>query len=389
MGGGAAGFFSAINTPEGSKVLILEKNKRPLQKVKVSGGGRCNVTHFCFDPQKLVENYPRGSDFLLEPFGRFGPQQTIDWFNQRGVSIKKESDGRMFPDTDSSQTIIDCFLNEARRKKVELRLLSKVLDFENSDDGWLVRLENEEIRTSKLLIATGSDKHIWERLKAMSLDIIEPVPSLFTFHIEDSALQGLTGTPFPEIVVRTKGLQSRGPGLITHWGMSGPGVLKLSAFGARVFFEKDYCFDINVDWLPRFSESDIINELKTEQASNPKKKVRNFTPLGLSKRFWEFICNKSQVSEHQNWSETGKKHFKRITESLKKMSFEVNGKSTFKDEFVTAGGISLEEVDPKTFQSIKYSGLYFAGEVLDIDAVTGGFNFQAAWTGGWHVASSI
>lgn len=295
----------------------------------------------------------------------------------------------MFPDTDSSQTIIDCFLNEARRKKVELRILSKVLDFENSDDGWLVRLENEEIRTSKLLIATGSDKHIWERLKAMSLDIIEPVPSLFTFHIEDSALQGLTGTSFPEIVVRTKGLQSRGPGLITHWGMSGPGVLKLSAFGARAFFEKNYRFDINVDWLPRFSESDIINELKTEQASNPKKKVRNFTPLGLSKRFWEFICNKSQVSEHQNWSETGKKHFKRIAESLKKMSFEVNGKSTFKDEFVTAGGISLEEVDPKTFQSIKYSGLYFAGEVLDIDAVTGGFNFQAAWTGGWHVASSV
>lgn len=367
----------------------MEKNKRPLQKVKVSGGGRCNVTHYCFEPQKLIENYPRGKDFLLEPFKRFGPKETVEWFARRGVTIKKESDGRMFPVSDSSQTIIDCFLKEARMKSIELRTLSKVLDFTPIEGGWRVKLENQEIKTSKLLIATGSDKHIWEILKTMNFAIEEPVPSLFTFNINDKALQSLTGTSFPNILVKTKGFQSEGPGLITHWGLSGPAVLKLSAFGARYFAENQYEFEVKVDWIPQISGNQILDLLKEEQSANPKKKVRNLSPFGLSKRFWEFICDKSQVSEFQNWSETGKKHFKRIADSLKKMPFEVNGKSTFKDEFVTAGGLDLAEINHRTFEAKSYPGLYFAGEVLDIDAVTGGFNFQAAWTGGWHVASSV
>ncbi|MGR3809273.1 NAD(P)/FAD-dependent oxidoreductase [Jiulongibacter sp. NS-SX5] len=389
IGGGAAGFFAAINCPAKSKVLILEKNRKPLQKVKVSGGGRCNVTHYCFEPELLVENYPRGKDFLLEPFQRFGPADTINWFENRGVKIKKESDGRMFPVTDDSQTIIDTFLAEARKKKVEVALSSKVHSFERSEDQWLVITEERKLICDKLLIASGGDKAIWEQLTGLGLNLVSPVPSLFTFHVPEKELHELSGISFPQMTVKTKGFKTSGPGLITHWGVSGPVVLKLSAFGARQFNDLDYQFDIQVDWLADVSIDHILTWLKKEQADNPKKKVRN-TPLpGLTKRFWEFMCTKSLVGEFQNWSETGKKHFKRITDNLKKMPLKVTGKSTFKEEFVTAGGVDLSEIDSSTFELKRFPGLYLAGEVLDIDAVTGGFNFQAAWTGGWHVAQNL
>ncbi len=390
IGGGAAGFFAAINSPKGTKTIILEKNRAPLQKVKVSGGGRCNVTHHCFEPEKLIENYPRGKEFLLEPFRRFGPSDTINWFSERGVSIKKEQDGRMFPVTDSSQTIIDCFQKELSKKNIELRASTKVLSFSKEEDCWQVSLENEEkLETKNLLIATGGDKAIWNQLRSLNLSIVEPVPSLFTFQIQDKFLHELSGTSFESSTVKTKGFRSSGPMLITHWGLSGPAVLKLSAFAARELANQNYSFTITVDWLAEISTEKIVEELRRYQTENPKKKVRSLSVFGLSKRFWEYICNESSVGEFQNWSETGKKHFRKISENLKKKVFHVEGKTTFKEEFVTAGGVCLSEIDPNSFMVNKYPGLYLAGEVMDIDAVTGGFNFQAAWTSAYIVSNSI
>jgi predicted Rossmann fold flavoprotein len=370
--------------------LILEKNRETLQKVKVSGGGRCNVTNSCFDPEQLVKNYPRGEEFLLNPFKNFGPAEMVQWLENRGVRVKTEPDGRIFPVSNNSQTIIDCFRRAAQSNGVSIRTSSRAINFEARQDGWEIELAEGPALTSKfLLLSTGSDKMIWEKLKAMNLQIIEPVPSLFTFHIDDKELQSLSGVSFEKVKVTALGMEMNGPALITHWGLSGPAVLKLSAFGALDFALKSYRFKIRVDFLPLLKKDQILETFRHFQQNDLKRKVVNTVPFELSRRFWEYICQKAGVREFQNWSETGKKHFAQLTELLKNASFEVTGKSTFKEEFVTAGGIDLSEVDSGTFQITKYPGLFAAGEVLNIDAVTGGFNFQAAWTAGWHVADFL
>ncbi|WP_341225189.1 NAD(P)/FAD-dependent oxidoreductase [uncultured Arcticibacterium sp.] len=393
VGGGAAGFFAAINTVSNNpdlRVLIIEKNKEALQKVKVSGGGRCNVTHDCFQASELVKNYPRGKEFLLKPFERFGPNETIAWFNNRGVGIKKEADGRMFPASNTSQTILDLFHDEIKRLGIELRCLARVTNFEKGESGWKIDLQKgRSLRTKNLMLATGSDRTIWESLKKLDLEVVAPVPSLFTFKIEDEELRALAGNSFLNSKASIPDIETTGPALITHWGMSGPSILKLSAFAARELEKKNYVFKLKMDFLPELSDKMVLETLKNYQIENPKKKVLNTPLFDLSKRFWEFLCNKSNVTEHQNWSETGKKHFRLFQDNLKKMVFDVTGKSTFKEEFVTAGGVDLSEINPDTFEVIKHPTLFMAGEVLNIDAVTGGFNFQAAWTGGWHVAKGI
>ncbi|WP_204356561.1 aminoacetone oxidase family FAD-binding enzyme [Arcticibacterium luteifluviistationis] len=393
MGGGAAGFFAAINTVSNNpdlRVLIIEKNKEALQKVKVSGGGRCNVTHDCFQASELIKNYPRGKEFLLKPFERFGPNETIAWFNNRGVGIKKEADGRMFPASNTSQTILDLFHDEVKRLGIELRCSERVTNFEKEEDSWKIDLlKGESLRTGCLMLATGSDRTIWESLKKLDLEIVAPVPSLFTFKIEDEELRALAGNSFLNSKASIPDIETTGPALITHWGMSGPSILKLSAFAARELEKKNYVFKLKMDFLPELSDKMVLEHLKNFQTDNPKKKVLSTPLFDLSKRFWEFLCKRSNVGEFQNWSETGKKHFKLFQDNLKKMVFDVTGKSTFKEEFVTAGGVALSEVNPDTFEVIKHPTLFMAGEVLNIDAITGGFNFQAAWTGGWHVAKGI
>lgn len=393
IGGGAAGFFTAINAADLNpklKVLILEKNNEPLQKVKVSGGGRCNVTHHCYEPDLLIKNYPRGEAFLLEPFQRFGPKETVSWFSTRGVAIKKESDGRMFPESNSSQTIIDLFQKEIKRLRIELRTGIRVIDFEKENEVWSVNCKSGEVFTGRhLTLATGSSRLIWDKLKIWDYRLNAPVPSLFTFKINEESLHALAGTSFLEAKASIKGFNSAGPALITHWGLSGPAILKLSAFAAIELEKCNYQFQLKMDWLPNTRTEDIIKTFRDSQTGSPKKKVLAFPMFGFTKRFWEYLCQKSEISEFQNWSETGKKHFKKLADNLKNMSFEVVGKSTFKEEFVTAGGVDLSEINPESFESLKTTGLYMAGEILNIDAVTGGFNFQAAWTGGWHIAKSV
>ncbi|MFT5886192.1 MAG: putative Rossmann fold flavoprotein [Arcticibacterium sp.] len=393
IGGGAAGFFTAINAVDlnpSLRVLILEKNNEPLQKVKVSGGGRCNVTHHCYEPELLIKNYPRGEAFLLEPFKRFGPAETVSWFSERGVAIKKEGDGRMFPESNSSQTIIDLFQKEIKRLKIELRTGVRVTDFEKENEFWSINCQSGEVvKCRNLILATGSSRPIWDKLKTWDYRLNAPVPSLFTFKINDEALHALAGNSFVGAKASIKGFSSAGPALITHWGLSGPAILRLSAFAAIELEKCNYKFHLKMDWLPGTSTEKIIQTFRNNQVESPKKRVLAFPMFGFTKRFWEYLCQKSDISEFQNWSETGKKHFKKLADNLKKMDFDVVGKSTFKEEFVTAGGVDLSEINPMSFESLKTSGLYMAGEVLNIDAVTGGFNFQAAWTGGWHIAKSV
>jgi predicted Rossmann fold flavoprotein len=390
VGGGAAGYFTAVNSPDHFKTVILEKNREPLQKVKVSGGGRCNVTNFCFEPELLVKNYPRGEDFLYKPFSNFGPAELIRWFEKRGVRIKNEADGRMFPVTDNSQTIIDCFRIEAKKKDIELRTTTRLQSFEREQNKWKVILDSgEELMTRFLVLTTGSDKSVWNKLQSLGLRIIDPVPSLFTFNIPDNQLHQLSGVSFQKITVSAGNKQMSGPGLITHWGMSGPAVLKLSAWNAIEFAKNEYHFSARIDWIPDLTQSQVTSVLRDMQQTESRKKVLNVAPFNLSKRFWEYICHKAEIREFQNWSETGKKHFQKLTDTLKNSQFDVTGKSTFKDEFVTAGGIDLDEVDYETFQIKKFPGLYAAGEILNIDAVTGGFNFQAAWTSAWHISEDL
>ncbi len=377
----------AIDKNPHLKILILEKNREPLQKVKVSGGGRCNVTHYCFEPLKLILNYPRGKEFLLDPFSRFGPAETIEWFSQKNVKIKKEGDGRMFPETNSSQTIIDCFMQPVQEGKIELATNSKVLSIEKSK-GWLLKTVDHTFEAKNIMLCTGSDPYLWDWLRQNEINIIPPVPSLFTFKIDDKNLQQLSGVSVPKAVVKYKDNQQFGPLLITHWGFSGPAVLKLSAFEAIRLAEQQHQFKIKVDWLPDVSEQDLLQALKQLQAIE-KKKVFNTPILGIPTRLWEYFCNKVGINPFQNWQETGKKHFAAFILIIKNQSFEVNGKTTFKEEFVTAGGIDTEEVNPDTFELKKIPSLFVAGEILNIDAITGGFNFQAAWCGAWHVGATV
>jgi predicted Rossmann fold flavoprotein len=395
VGGGAAGFFAAINAVQFNsalKVGIIEKNKEVLQKVKVSGGGRCNVTTSIFQPHLLIDNYPRGNNFLLKPFEAFGPKQTVEWFEKMGVKLKIEADGRIFPTSNNSQTIIQCFLQACEKLNIKIFTQVRIFDFNKKGPIWEIKSDGGmAFETNNLLLATGSDNRIWDFLEKMNFKIVSPLPSLFTFKINEKQLTELQGVSFEKVLVKIKETEfiQTGPFLITHWGVSGPAVLKLSAWAARELSKIAYNFKININFLPDYKKEQIVEILKRNFDSQPKKNVIANPEFGLSSRFWKYICERSGIGVFQKWAETGKKQILLLQENLNNGLYEVNGKSTFKEEFVTAGGLDLDEISPTEFRSKKYSNLYFAGEILDIDAVTGGFNFQAAWTGAWHVAKSV
>jgi len=398
IGGGAAGFFSAITCAEAMpqcRVTIFERGKSVLEKVRVSGGGRCNVTHACFDPKLLVQYYPRGNRELLGPFMQFGPQQTIDWFQKRGVVLKTEADGRMFPNTDSSQTIVDCLQQAARRSGVTVRTSTRVekISFKPDKNNFQLQVQGETrpLIFSKILIATGSNTAIWEMLHAQGHTIVPPVPSLFTFNIKDSRIQDLMGVAAAHTRVRVPGtkLQSEGPLLITHWGMSGPGILRLSAWGARTLETNAYQFPLEVNWLGGLDPAAISDQLQAQKMEHGKKLILSRPLFEFPARLWERLVKAAEISETLRWADLDNKRLQKLQLQLSACTFSVKGKSTFKEEFVTAGGVALNEVNFKTFESKKIPGLYLAGEVLDIDAITGGFNFQATWTGAWIAGNAI
>jgi len=399
-GGGAAGFFAAITCAENHpdyNITILEKSPKLLSKVKVSGGGRCNVTHACFDAKQLVKYYPRGEKQLLGPFTRFNPTNIIEWFEARRVALKTEKDGRMFPVTDSSQTIIDCFLKEAKRLGITIQTQVGLSDLQlTANNEWSVTTTTGEvIEADAIIIATGGTPQIWSLLEKLGHWIIAPVPSLFTFNIKDKRIDGLSGLSVEKAsvqIVSHPKLNAIGPLLITHWGMSGPAILRLSAWAAHELADMKYQFEIEVNWTGEDSINDVKEAFKQFKQNHPKKSVINTPLFNLPKRLWERLVAFSIINNQSatiNFADLSNKHIEQLASSITASRFKVSGKSTFKEEFVTAGGVALDEVDFKTMQSKKFPGLYFAGEVLDIDAITGGFNFQAAWTTGWISGNSV
>lgn len=389
IGGGAAGFFTAINLKEkrpDAEVVILEKTGDVLKKVKISGGGRCNVTNGRERPGELTKFYPRGSKKLHSLFKEFGTLEMRDWLKSRGVSTKVEDDLRVFPGSNSSQEIIDCFLTLTGKLGVEVRRNFDVKSLFRKDTTW--QINGEEIFDA-VVVAVGSSNKFWKLLEAMDLRINEPVPSLFTFHIDDPRLKDLQGLSFADVGIKVAGakLSDSGPLLVTHWGLSGPAVLKLSAWGARELHEKSYKFQIVINFLNQpFDElKSALVELRSAQ---PKKKLINSGLEGLPRRFWERLLEVSELQE-KIWGEIGKSDLNKLCEELTQGHYQVHGKSPFKEEFVTCGGVDLGEVDLKTLESRKYPGLYFGGEVLDIDALTGGFNFQACWSAGWRISEGL
>lgn len=397
IGGGAAGYFSAINLAENSpdlKVAILERGKEVLTKVKISGGGRCNVTHAQFDPKELSTNYPRGEKEMLGPFHSFMTGDTIAWFEARGIALKIEEDGRMFPVTDSSQTIIDCFTSEANKLGVSVLKGHSVKSFQWEREKWVVRTSEGEFHSNKLIVATGSNPKIWKLLEAINHTIVSPVPSLFTFNITDTRIQELPGvSTLATVAILDRNdstlLTSEGPLLVTHWGMSGPAILKLSAWGARLLEPLNYRFKIKVNWLYEQDTEEVINCLKELRLKNARQTVKKYPQFDLPKRLWQNLVLASNITETTTWAELTNHAIQLLANELTCGFYNVEGKSTFKEEFVTAGGIDLKEVNFKTFESRIHQNLYFAGEVLNIDAITGGFNFQNAWTSGFLVAKAI
>lgn len=391
VGGGAAGFFAAINIAAGSylKVVIVERGKEVLTKVKVSGGGRCNVTHAEFIPKELAKNYPRGERELNGPFHTFMSGDVIAWFEERGVALKIEEDGRMFPVTDSSQTIIDCFLHEAKRHKVEVLTNHAVKNITPIENGYEVTVADITISCNKLIIATGSNPKIWQLLVRLGHTIVSPVPSLFTFNCTDALIQPLPGVS-TQVSVKISGtkLENSGPLLVTHWGFSGPAILRLSAWGARILHEMDYNFTLQINWLHNLSFEDAMDMLREEKEASSKKITINTKVFDVPKRLWEGILELVGVI-NLRWADVSKKQMTAIANNLTAGTFGIHGKSTFKEEFVTAGGVELKEVNFKTFESKLCPNLYLAGEVLNIDAITGGFNFQNAWTGAYMVAMDV
>jgi len=393
VGGGAAGFFAAINIAEQNtnlKVAILERGAAGLAKVKVSGGGRCNVTHAEFIPQELIQNYPRGEKELLGPFHQFMTGDTIEWFEKRGVELKIEGDGRMFPVSNSSQTIIDCFLNEAEKHQVEVLYNHSVKSFLLEYEGFQIETSKGCFLSKKIIIATGSNPKIWKLLENLGHTISQPVPSLFTFNIKDERIQDISGVVAKTVEVKVLGtdLCSEGPLLITHWGLSAPSILKLSAYGALELAKRDYKFQIEVNFIKQSFEG-CLNILKMLKYDLAKKTVFKSTQFELPKRLWHKLVLASNMDEETRWADLNKLQLETLVSQLTQAIFNVDGKSTFKEEFVTAGGVNLKEINFKTFESKIVKNLYFAGEVLNIDAVTGGFNFQNAWTGAFIAAQNI
>ena len=395
VGGGAAGFFAAIAAAEqGADVTLLEKTARFLDKVRISGGGRCNVTHACFEPREFATRYPRGERALLAPFHKFSARDTVDWFAARGVKLKTEGDGRMFPTTNSSQTIINCLMNAATKAGVKLRLNCGVESItKRADGGFELSLVNDEkISGDRLLLATGGCRAAAAGQLAVSLGhtIEAPVPSLFTFQIELQWLRSLAGVAVAaEVSVPVAKLRERGPLLVTHWGLSGPAILKMSAWGARALHKLDYKFPLFVNWLPDFSPEKIAQELAARRKRWAGKLIVNVPLAPLPARLWEELVLAAGIVRETRWSVLTRAQTHALTQQITRTEFSVTGKSLNKDEFVTCGGVKLGEINFKTMASKVCPGLFFAGELLDIDGVTGGFNFQAAWTTGWLAGQAL
>ncbi|WP_405384415.1 NAD(P)/FAD-dependent oxidoreductase [Maribacter sp. LLG6340-A2] len=411
IGGGAAGFYAAIHIAESrpqTKIAILERGKDVLTKVKVSGGGRCNVTHAEFNPSDLSKNYPRGEKELLGPFHTYASGDTIGFFEERGVALKIEEDGRMFPVSNSSQTIIDCFLSEADRLGIQVKTHCSVTGIEHmveeGTNNWKVAIGDGYMYCNKLILATGSNPKMWNYIEALGHTIVQPVPSLFTFNIKDDRIVDIPGVathaevkvlpkknvrkPSTRLKLEASNLISEGPLLVTHWGMSGPAILKLSAWGARILEQYNYQFKIQVNWIPEYHQDGLLALLlKVKQVE--KKTVLRTKVLDIPKRLWANLVNASGIDDTMTWPEVSKQQLAKLAEQLTAGIFQVNGKSTFKEEFVTAGGIDLKEINFKTYESKILPGLYFAGEIINVDAITGGFNFQNAWTGGFIAAKGV
>jgi predicted Rossmann fold flavoprotein len=394
IGGGAAGYMAAITCAETNsdcRVIIVERGKETLEKVRISGGGRCNVTHACYDPRELVKFYPRGSRELLGAFTRFQSADTVEWFEKRGVSIKTEDDGRMFPESNTSATIVQCLQQAAKNAGVEVAMgvrIEKIIDTHHSKNpyhNWTLRTGKEgEFKAFAVMIAAGSSTAVWQMLFDIGYQIVPPVPSLFTFNCKDERIKDLLGISLPKVNIAIKGtkLTTEGAFLITHWGMSGPAVLRLSAWAARELADKKYQFTaiINFTGMPKNEAEEEMMEYKNQ---NPRKFILNNALFDLPTRLWERLVVAADIDYKMKWADIPKTKLRVLLAQITEAEFEINGKSTFKEEFVTCGGVALSQINFKTMESKIHRNLFFAGEILDIDAITGGFNFQAAWTCGW------
>ena len=399
IGGGAAGFFGAITAAETfplATITILEKNRQVLGKVRVSGGGRCNVTHACFDNRQLVKHYPRGEKWLRPLLTQFDAQATVRWFESRGVALKTEPDGRMFPTTDSSETIIDCLLRTADRRGVQVRTSCGVTTLARSETAWNLTLQSgETILADRVLIAVGGypqrPSYGWLPPANGADALVSPVPSLFTFNVPDSPLLALAGVSVPNAQASIQGTNQRqnGPLLLTHWGFSGPAILRLSAWAARDLANVDYRFTLRIQWLGDLNENQIREGFNNFRQRHPKKLITSQNPFGLPARLWDAFTTEAGLPDTTRWGELPGKAQNRLIEKLTNSQFAVVGKSTFKEEFVTCGGITLGSLNPQTLESTEHPGLFFAGEVLDVDGITGGFNFQNAWTTGYVAGQNV
>ena len=397
IGGGAAGFFCAVNAARTNKnlqVVIVEKSSKLLSKVRVSGGGRCNVTHDCVEVSNLVKKYPRGTHFLKKAFNHFNTQHCIEWFRERGVELKTEADGRMFPTTNNSQTIIDCLLREANRYRIEILMNREVKAIQQHDDTFnLTFSAGEKMEADYVVVACGGypKSSMFEWLTNVGHSIESPVPSLFTFNMPGNKITELMGVSVEQATVKVQGskLSAEGPLLITHWGMSGPAILKLSAWGARELADRNYHFSVLVSWISKYNEEKLRSEWPAIRQQYSSLKISNKNPFGLPARLWNYLLTESTINPDIRWADLPGKQQNKLIKNLVAQEFEVKGKTTFKEEFVTCGGIKLSEIDANTMQSKVVPHLFFAGEILDVDGITGGFNFQHAWTSGWIAAKAI
>lgn len=396
IGAGAAGCFAAANIPytQGVTVSVFEKTGKVLQKVKVSGGGRCNTTHACFEVPELITRYPRGKQLLRKSLYQFTPQDTIEWFGKRGVRLKTEEDGRMFPITDDSQTIIDCIWEQMMRNKVDVYYHKSVIALETHEKGFAIRFAGGTTHyADKVLVAVGAfpkpEQYKW--LQETGHTIQEPVPSLFTFNMPKHPITELMGVSVPEATVKVLGTKivETGPLLITHWGMSGPAVLRTSAWAARELHERNYHFTVHINWLPGTNDADVKEQIQYQRQEQGKQMIWHKNPFGLPRRLWEYQLQQCGIKEDTRWGDLPAAQQNKLIEHLLRDSYDVKGKTTFKEEFVTCGGISLNEIDAQTMESRKVPGLYFAGEIIDVDGITGGFNFQHAWSSGYIAANAM
>jgi predicted Rossmann fold flavoprotein len=393
IGGGAAGFFSAIHAKENypdAGVVIFEKTHKLLAKVKISGGGRCNVTNACESISELCKAYPRGGKQLKKAFHIFNTRHTFTWFESRGVTLKIEDDGRVFPTSDNSQTIVDCLINETKRLQIEIVQGITINNIQQTDGRIELNFANEIRKPElfdKVIVASGGSpkREGLQWLEALHHKIENPVPSLFTFNMPSESITGLMGVTVKNTIATIQGtnLKSEGPLLITHWGMSGPAILKLSAYGARILNEMNYEFNVRINWVNESNHDIVWKELENIVQLHPKKLISSVKPYFLTERLWIYLIEKCEISPEKTWESLGKKNLHKLINILTNDVYAVSGKTTFKEEFVTCGGVSLESVDMNTMQSKVCRNLYFAGEILDIDAITGGYNFQAAWTTGY------